>query len=341
MATKVVVCPECESPLVPGRFSCAGCGAVLARVASDARSFAPVEPAAPPALDLAPPPADLESLAAPDAADDPAVDEDAPLGSALEERDEDPEPESVAPPVEEPAWPEPPAPAPIDRAEWAAAATAAASWQAPPAPPNWPPAPPEASASPVAAQRTPAGAYLPPSAVLPSGESLPVNGKADAGAAGDGAMRRRSLAERFALGEEDGPLGLPAELPGRTIALGAAIAGLGFLLPWAEIVIGSASIGGFLDQWGLAAPGHPLMLLALVAVGGLAVLRERTEVKVGTSTAAIILGAVLMGIAFPYVMGPFREAVGVYVTLSGALLLIVGGLLARAAPRHDPVAEAV
>ncbi len=129
---------------------------------------------------------------------------------------------------------------------------------------------------------------------------------------------------------------MPVELPGRTIALGSAIAALGFLLPWAEIVIGSASIGSFLDQWGLAAPGSALLLLALIVVSALAVLRERTEVKVGTSTAAIILGALLVGIAFPYLMGPFREAIGVYVTLAGALILIAGGLLARAAPRHDP-----
>src|SRR3954470_10134710 len=41
MATKVVVCPECESPLQPGRFSCSSCGAVLAAVATVVRSFAP------------------------------------------------------------------------------------------------------------------------------------------------------------------------------------------------------------------------------------------------------------------------------------------------------------
>jgi len=176
--------------------------------------------------------------------------------------------------------------------------------------------------------------------VLPPGEALPVNGKA-AGATGSDATPKRSLAERFALGEDDGPLGLPAELPGRTIALGAAIAALGFLLPWAEFVIGSESVGGFLDQWGLAAPGHALLLLALIVVGALPVLRERTEVKVGTSTAAIILGALLVGVAFPYLMGPFREAIGVYVTLAGALILIAGGLLARAAPRHVPEDVAV
>ena len=39
MATRTVVCPECESPLSPGRFSCSACGALVASVASVARSF--------------------------------------------------------------------------------------------------------------------------------------------------------------------------------------------------------------------------------------------------------------------------------------------------------------
>jgi len=47
MATKVVVCPECESPVEAGRFSCSSCGAVVAAVASVSRSFAPAPAVAP------------------------------------------------------------------------------------------------------------------------------------------------------------------------------------------------------------------------------------------------------------------------------------------------------
>jgi hypothetical protein len=106
-------------------------------------------------------------------------------------------------------------------------------------------------------------------------------------------------------------------------------------------VIGSTSIGGFLDQWGLAGPGHPLVLLLLVGVIGLAVARERFPDVVGAGTAAIILGALLLGLAFPYVMGPYRETVGVYVTAAGAVVMIVGGLLDRATPRHAEADESV
>jgi hypothetical protein len=184
--------------------------------------------------------------------------------------------------------------------------------------------------------RTPAGAYLPPSAVLPPGEALPVNGHHTNGHVPQPAATKpsRTIAERLALGDAEGPLGLPVNAAGRTIALGAAIAGLGFLLPWAEIVIGSASMGGFLDMWGLAGPGHPIVLLLLIGIGFLAVAHEKWPVRVGAGTAAIVLGSVLLGLAFPYVMGPFREAVGVYVTAAGAVIMIAGGLLARVPRRH-------
>ena len=340
MATKVIVCPECESPLVPGRFSCQSCGVVVAAVASEIRSFARAEPTVPPVLEPSAPesvlePADREPFAYADGdeVDAPAdVDEDEPLTSALDPADDPVDLEPAAftadAPVAttEPAWP-------AASAEPAAATVPAApAW---PAQPAWPPAP-VGPPTPEPALRTPAGAYLPPSAVLPPGDALPAKD-----GAGNGSAPRRSLMERFAFGEEDGPWGLPAELPGRTIALGAALAGLGFLLPWAEVVIGSNGVGGFLDQWGMAGPGHWLLLLALIAIGGLAVAGERTSVKVGTSTASILLGAVLLGLTFPYVMGPFRETVGVYVTLAGAIVMIAGGLIARGEPRHATGGETV
>jgi hypothetical protein len=136
------------------------------------------------------------------------------------------------------------------------------------------------------------------------------------------------------MGDGDGPLGLPANAPGRTIALGAALAGFGFILPWAEIVIGSSSMGSFLDQWGLAAPGHGLVFLLLMGLAALAVAHERFPIGVNAGLPAIVLGSILIGLAFPYVMGPFREAVGVYVVVAGAVVMIVGGLLARMASRH-------
>jgi hypothetical protein len=186
-------------------------------------------------------------------------------------------------------------------------------------------------------ERTPAGAYLPPSAVLPSGESLPV--AADTAPAT--AKPSKSLTERLALGEGEGPLGLPVNAPGRTVAFGAAIAGFGFLLPWAEIVIGSGSMGSFFDQWGLAGPGNVLVFLLLFGVGALAVAHERIPITESTGLPALVLGSILLGLVFPYVMGPFHEAIGVYVVAVGGVVMIVGGLLSRAATRHAAVSASV
>ena len=282
MATKVVVCPACETPLVPGRYSCASCGALVAAVASDSRSFLRPEQTVPPVLEPATQPAERNGHHVADADDGDAqdgledYDDDSPLQSADVDGPDD---------ADDVVWGEPD-PAPV-----AASAVQPYAPQPPPAPPapSWPeqPAWPPARGAVVAAEpapRTPAGAYLPPSAVLPPGEALPVNGKNGAAqTTGPGATKpKQSLAERLTLGEDDGPLGLPVTTPGRAIAIGAALAGLGFILPWAEIVIGSGSIGSFLDQWGLAGPGHPLVLLLLIVVGGLAVANERLPVKVAT-----------------------------------------------------------
>src|SRR4029079_12650462 len=61
MATKVVVCPECESPVEAGRFSCVSCGAVVAAVATFSRSFAPAPAVTPtPVEEVVPEPAPAE-----------------------------------------------------------------------------------------------------------------------------------------------------------------------------------------------------------------------------------------------------------------------------------------
>src|SRR5688500_6523236 len=61
MATRTVVCPECDAPLAPGRFACGECGALLATVASGSRSLFPAAAATPP-----------EEPSAPDAPEDSA-----------------------------------------------------------------------------------------------------------------------------------------------------------------------------------------------------------------------------------------------------------------------------
>lgn len=175
----------------------------------------------------------------------------------------------------------------------------------------------------------PAGAYLPPSAVLPPAEALPLPGTAAA------ATAARTITWQLpTLSGGIGGIAVPLEASTRTIAAGGFVALAGFLLPWADVVIGSRSIGSFVDQWGLAAPGSPIALLLVAAVTSAAVVRPNLPTWVGLSTASVAVACLLVGLVWPYLFGPFGASVGVYAVSVGALVLIAGGLLDRVASRH-------
>ena len=148
MATKVVVCPECESPVEAGRFSCSSCGAVVAAIATVARSFAPAPATTPAAIEeVVPepaPPTEAPPLVHPvhvaddgwDAiGDEPEPEPSDPAGAALVEEVASPEPEpdparahrrpgrrssgrGVRPGAPATSWPETPAwPVPVARSQ--------------------------------------------------------------------------------------------------------------------------------------------------------------------------------------------------------------------------------
>jgi hypothetical protein len=382
MATKTVVCPECDSPLAPGRFSCSVCGALVASVATMSRSFAPgVEPVTP--SDHAPAaPAVAQAVAWPAEVASPAVAYvEAAQAAAQVATAPIPQPSAPAPgPVRKPRAPalprrpkapgvadaasagngsaapeDPPAPiAEQSLPSWAVAepapvTQAAPAPVAPPTPaaaPSWPDRPAwppvrtiDAVAPPVepSAARVPAGSYLPPSAVLPPAEALPLPGAARA-TVSDAADATSSTGRRMRLGEGAGPLGLPIDVATRIVLLGAGISLLGFLLPWADIVIGSGVMDGYVAQWGLAGPGHPVILLLVAALFAMTLLVERLPRWARLGLPSIGLACLLIGLAWPYLAGPFDAAIGVYVVAIGAVVMIAGGLLDRIASRHaEPV----
>ena len=369
MATRTVVCPECDAPLAPGRFACGECGALLATVASGSRSLFPPAAAMPPEEPYAPDaledPAEQEVVAGPTAevaaASVPYVDPDS----------------NTAPASHEVAWAVADEPAPATAAEpqpaepaslpagamWAAAAATPApavampvTWPTAPAPapaavaPSWPehPAWPPASsangatshsapvaaaavASPADALRNPAGAYLPPSAVLPPAEALPLpSAKA--------ATPARPI--QSALADSVGSLTLPSDPPAAVISLGAGISAIGFLLPWADVVLGSSGMGSFVDRWGLAGPGHVVVFAALLGLAAVAAFSHRLPRPVRPGLPAVGLGFLLVGLAWPYLFGPFGATVGVYVITTGGLLLVLAGTLELVLRRHaGPVAS--
>jgi hypothetical protein len=355
MATRMVVCPECDTPLSPGRLACSACGALVASVASAIRTF-PAE--APPALlpveEAVPEPAArVRATSKPRrAASAPSPETNGNSHVAMNGSS------PAAPPVSAPrAAPVPVAHAPVTPAPAAATIadpnrvpdvlTAVPSW---PEAPAWPPVRP--TGEPVlqrqeAEPRVLAGAYLPPSAVLPPGEALPLrNGNGHPAPAPTEAPAAPSsesahIGGRFRLGEGDGPLGIPVDAATKTIAIGAGITAFGFILPWAEIVIGSRSVGSYLDEWGLAGPGHVIVLLAVLGIAAASIVAARLPRWLGLALPAVSLAFLLLGLAWPYVFGPFRTAIGVYVVVVGALVLILGGLLDRATRRHAELTASV
>ena len=105
-----------------------------------------------------------------------------------------------------------------------------------------------------------------------------------------------------------------------------SIAALGFVLPWADVVIGSGLAGSYWARWGMAGPGHWIVVALLVALVGVALARDRLA-RVPRGPIAIGLGMLLVGLVWPYLFGVIGHSVGVWLVLVGAIVLAVGGIL--------------
>jgi hypothetical protein len=300
VTTKTIECVECGQPVRNGRLSCPACGALLAAVSRSTRTGAPAGD--PPTED---PPA--QSLAAA-----PAY-----LIEPVERSDIDP---------------------------------ATDDWQAP-----WPPL--QASEPTLVARRYGWGASTdaqgPRSAAPPPGAYLPPNlapQTTTAGAAGlppatpvtgAGLEAASSAGSRASAGVAPGvDAARLLEIAGWFVVVGSAMAILGFLLPWSVAVIGARSSGGYLDGWGLANPNHILVLVGLLGVLLLGVVQTWVPEWFRTGVLGLGLGGLLIGLTWPYVLGPLGADIGVLVTGLGGLALLVGGGVASWATRHagaDPV----
>ena len=189
------------------------------------------------------------------------------------------------------------------------------------------------------ASRTPAGAYLSPSAVLaqpdPPQATAPTHDHQPVDSATARGLPRLSLAETL------GSLGIADDVPRHLIAAGSAIAALGFLLPWASVLAGTGLGGTYWTRWGLAGPGHWLIVLALLGLVGLAVAsgRDRRFARIPLGPIAVVVAAILIGLLWPYLFGVFERFVGVWLVLAGTIVLAAGGLLGLR--RHDPVGPSV
>jgi hypothetical protein len=290
--------------------------AALARIA---RAVSPPAVEAPSAA--MPPATEGEPDRAPAAVEWPVVDE-RPVADAWPVVDD-----PVA--ATDPATPTTPVPDPVLDEDGEGAVTAPM--------PAWPP-PGSFGVLATPVPRIPAGAYLPPSAVLPPGETVPP-ATANGGAASADTKAAPAPSALPSGAARLAELGLPADTPRRVVAIGAFVAMLGFLLPWAGVGSGTALIDSYLVVWGLAGAGHWLVVAALVVIEGVAISSGRLS-RVPVGVAAVALAALLLGLSWSTLFGSAGRPVGIWVVLGGAILLAAGGLLDLRAGRHvgsDPI----
>lgn len=341
MATRTVACPECGSESAPGRYTCGACGALLDGVAVRPRAPEPAPSSAPTAV--ASPNVLHDADDGPMGLDDDGTasfDGDEPLAAgavatSLATGDEAPPQWPVHPrePVREPEreW----MPDPALESEPRSEAAREVSW----------PVPSDRGPMPLPEPRVPAGAYLPPSAVLPpldatgagagrTAVAAPSSGAASASAAPDasGPAVPRDWLAAF------GPAERRHAAARRAVATGAGLAVLGFVLPWANVPAATL-MASWLDLWGLAGAGHWLIAAGLVALALVAALPGRTE-SWSLGLPAVVVGALLGGLVWPYVFGAVNRPFGVLVVLVGAIVLVVGGGLDLAG-RHEDATPAV
>ena len=346
MAIKTIDCVECGESVPYGRLSCPACGALLASVAGARRPTVRTTRAA--------------SVAT--AVDDAPEAMRAPAGAPITA---DPQPPLAA----EPAGP--PAAGPVAAKESEVTAEPVAAGEPVPTRPViepllapepvetegtlWPPlvAPaPTLVSRPYQAlevDRHLPSSTLPtqPSAYRPSTYS-PTDGPdwSDATAAEpEAATTAPSADAASATGKATGsPLIDPArfvEIATWFAIVGAAMAVLGFLLPWSRVVIGASGVGGYFDGWGLASPTHVFVVLGLLAVLAVEILRAPVPDWLRTGIPGLILGGLIVGLVWPYVVGRLGADIGVMVAGLGGLALIIGGVVASWATRHGEVEQAV
>jgi hypothetical protein len=127
---------------------------------------------------------------------------------------------------------------------------------------------------------------------------------------------------------------------GWLMIIGSAVAILGFLLPWSRTVIGAEGAGSYFDTWGIANPSHVLVVLALAAALGLAIVANPIPTWIRTCAVGLVLGGLLVGLTWPYLFGPLGAGPGVLAILVGGVMLAVAGILDLVEARHaqtDPL----
>lgn len=360
MSTTLVVCPECGSPVAPGRLSCQSCGTLVASVVGSDRHPAVASAPAPlPDIDEDRP---LAAFMPPEAAPELSRPTDPPAPKRGPRRLSRSKPAAeLAPDRSAPVPPATPAAVPEQTSIFGAAPGAAPS-ATPPILQEWPD-PSAGSATDGASSRNGAplpGAYLAPSAsyVAPLGNRpaavpRPVTPPSPAPAPFSPAATtwaaQQASASPFASTGTFAGSQAPAKPSADTarslsdwlVIGGSTLAIISFVLPWAtDGVLGSNGVG-YTAQWGLANGGHLVLIAATAIVLFLTVGSTAVPGWIRSSVLPLALGGLLAGVAFVYYARPFGGGSGVAVLLAGAVVLLVGGVLASRPGRNATGASTV
>lgn len=336
MTAQSIVCGSCANEVPYGRLSCPSCGELLASVAGGRRtsSAAVTRPAVPDAL------YDAGSAPGTAFADDPLVNGPSPRDPSSEL----PWAASATHAAGDSAAVDGnDAAASVDGTD-GASSTAGPAWAVGTAglgatrTPTYMPRPPRGVAPVQSPSFAGPGAYVPPMPVvtIPAGPPAPAREWA-----GHPPMPEH-LPDDAADPAVSGPAPAAdqqarfAEFVGWLSVAGAAFAAVGFLLPWGLVVIGSAGVGYF-DRWGLSGPGHLIVALAMLAILGLALVKNIVPVWIRTGLVGLGAGAYLLGLVWPYVFALPGTGPGAVIAAIGAVALLVAGLLALITDRHGRV----
>lgn len=298
MLPRTIVCPDCGEAVPTGRSSCPACSAPLLAVAGAV--LRPAERVADPA------PGNASS-------DDPSA-----MTPARIQTQTLPEPSSgdaqdPGPTTSEDPGPATPLPASSIRQTGFPASTSAAIEPGGYFPPGTPvPAASLPDPTPVA----PASPVASPLAVAPV-------------AADPGVLSSAAVGAPIALD----PARLDLSL-GYATAAGAGLVAFGMLMPWSRIVIGAGDASGYFSTWGLAGPGHVVVLLSALAVLAVSALPNRLPVSIRSGVAGLMLGVFSLGLVWPYLIGPLGAGIGVLVVTVGALVLTAAGMVSAWRHRH-------
>jgi hypothetical protein len=108
---------------------------------------------------------------------------------------------------------------------------------------------------------------------------------------------------------------------------------LAFLAPWARVVIGSRGTG-YMDTWGLAGSGHIALFLLALGVLALAVFQNPIGRWLRTGALGVALGSFVLGLAWPYVVGPLGAGPGALLAWVSGLVMLIAGMVSLLVLRH-------